>query len=303
MIEIFIKMWYNKETQPEVYIKKRLIGGMFSPCVLTCDNESTIGVQEKAKHRTPYNGTVAIYCPKGKPKIYRQENAFYGTSLEKIILMEVQRFVTAKVDVEAPTWKQLHTEMVQADAREKARLLDEAFDENGTLEEQLRCARERIADLKEENRTLKSKNETLERALESDRVDGFITKGPIAEFYDGEQYDLIVTLLNNALRTYTPQSRAYELAEQLLMVNKELGNGREIFSVVKSVLSDGQAPRESDLAKLWAVGFEVVSEVNHYKLKFRGSEKYWFTLFKTPSDIRGGKNLVSDITKTLSVYR
>ena len=34
MIEIFIKMWYNKETQPEVYIKKRLIGGMFSPCVL-----------------------------------------------------------------------------------------------------------------------------------------------------------------------------------------------------------------------------------------------------------------------------
>lgn len=25
MIEIFIKMWYNKETQPEVYIKKRLI--------------------------------------------------------------------------------------------------------------------------------------------------------------------------------------------------------------------------------------------------------------------------------------
>ena len=32
MIEIFIKMWYNKETQPEVYIKKRLIGGMFFHC-------------------------------------------------------------------------------------------------------------------------------------------------------------------------------------------------------------------------------------------------------------------------------
>jgi hypothetical protein len=61
--------------------------------------------------------------------------------------------------------------------------------------------------------------------------------------------------------------------------------------------------RESDLAKLRAVGFEVVSEANHYKLKFRGSEKYWFTLFKTPSDGRAGKNLVSDITKTLSVYK
>ena len=28
------KKVYIKETQPEVYIKKRLIGGMFSPCVL-----------------------------------------------------------------------------------------------------------------------------------------------------------------------------------------------------------------------------------------------------------------------------
>ena len=34
MIEIFIKMWYNKETQPKVYIKKRELYGMFSSAVL-----------------------------------------------------------------------------------------------------------------------------------------------------------------------------------------------------------------------------------------------------------------------------
>jgi hypothetical protein len=260
-------------------------------------------VQAKAKRRTPFNGSVAIYCAKGKPKIYRQESAFHGTSLDKLILTEVQRFMTAKVDAEAPTWKALRNEMLQAEAKEKTILLDEAFDENGSLEEQLKRARSRIAELSEENRALRSKNETLELALESDRTDGFLTKAPVQEFFDGEQYDLIVTLLNNALRNYTPESRAYELIEKLVAINKETGNGREIFAVVKSVLSDGQAPRESDLAKLRLVGFEVVSEANHYKLKFRGSEKYWFTLFKTPSDGRAGKNLVSDITKTLSVYK
>ena len=68
-------------------------------------------------------------------------------------------------------------------------------------------------------------------------------------------------------------------------------------------MSGGQAPRDSDFAKLRAVGFEVVSEQNHYKLRFMGNEKYWFTLFKTPSDARSGKNLVSDITKKISIYK
>lgn len=284
----------------EYSLAKKLAGIAY---VVTCDNESTRGVQAKAKRRTPFNGSVAIYCAKGKPKIYRQESAFHGTSLDKLILTEVQRFMTAKVDADAPTWKVLRNEMLQAEAKEKTLLLDEAFDENGSLEEQLKRARARIAELSEENRALRSKNETLELALESDRTDGFLTKAPVQEFFDGEQYDLIVTLLNNALRNYNPESRAYELIEKLIAVNKETGNVREIFAVVKSVLSDGQAPRESDLAKLRSVGFEVVSEANHYKLKFRGSEKYWFTLFKTPSDGRAGKNLVSDITKTLSVYK
>lgn len=101
----------------------------------------------------------------------------------------------------------------------------------------------------------------------------------------------------------TTDSRAYELLEAIIAANPECGNGREILATVKSVLSGGQAPRDSDFAKLRAVGFEVVSEQNHYKLRFMGNEKYWFTLFKTPSDARSGKNLVSDITKKISIYK
>ena len=114
---------------------------------------------------------------------------------------------------------------------------------------------------------------------------------------------LISVSLNNALRNYTTDSRAYELLEAIIAANPECGNGREILATVKSVLSGGQAPRDSDFAKLRAVGFEVVSEQNHYKLRFMGNEKYWFTLFKTPSDARSGKNLVSDITKKISIYK
>ena len=271
--------------------------------VVRCDNEVSSTIQAKAKVRVPFNGAVAIYCSGGKPKVYRKEDAFYGSSLDQQILGEVQRFVTAKVDSYAPSWRELRNEQIQADALEKARLLDEAFDENGTLEEQLRRARDKISELMDENRTLRFKNEALELALSPNEDSGVIHKAPIKEFFDGEQHDLIVTVLNNALRNYTTDSRAYELLEAIIAANPECGNGREILATVKSVLSGGQAPRDSDFAKLRAVGFEVVSEQNHYKLRFMGNEKYWFTLFKTPSDARSGKNLVSDITKKISIYK
>lgn len=284
----------------EYNLAQRLAGIAY---VVTCDNEFARRLQAKARRRAPFNGAVAIYCAKGKPKLYRQESAFHGASLDTLVITEVQRLMTAKVDAEAPTWKVLHSEKLQEETKEKTVLLDEAFNENESLEEQIKRARKKIAELEEENRNLRAKNEILEFAVARDRSDSFLVKAPVPEFFDGEQYDLIVTLLNNALRNYNPESRAYELVEQLLNVNKEVGNGREVFSVVKEVLSAGRAPRESDLVKLRSVGFEVVADANHYKLKFTGSEKYWFSLSKTPSDIRSGKNLVSYITKTMSVYK
>lgn len=64
-----------------------------------------------------------------------------------------------------------------------------------------------------------------------------IHKAPIKEFFDGEQHNLIVTVLNNALRNYTTDSRAYELLEAIIVANPECVNGREILATVKSVLS------------------------------------------------------------------
>ena len=181
-------------------------------------------------------------------------------------------------------------------------MLDVAFDENESLEDRLRHAMERISALVEENRILRSKNEALELAL--DRGDGecIIKKAP-GELYEGEENDLILSSLRIAQRGYGPDTRAYELSEKLLEANAEVGIGKEILAVVKNTLSEGRSPRETDLARLRSVGFEVVADANHYKLRFAGSEKYWFTLSKTPSDVRSGLNTVSDVVRMLGVYK
>ena len=86
-------------------------------------------------------------------------------------------------------------------------------------------------------------------------------------------------------------------------INSERGEGREIFDALKNILSDGHDPKESDLKKLRALGFEIEDGSKHYKLKFHGNEKYCYALSKTPSDHRAGKNLFSDINKKLNIYK
>lgn len=183
-------------------------------------------------------------------------------------------------------------------------LLNEFFDENETLEDRLKKAKDRIAELTSENLHLKMKHENLQKKMEyNNALVPLLKKANISEFYEGEQHDLVVTILQKALCTSgTEETRRHELLSALLKENAIIGNGEETFEVIKKIFSDGEEMSPQNITELKRIGIEVVSEKNHYKLVYKNS-KYWFTVSKTPSDKRGGKNLASDITRRLSVYK
>lgn len=285
----------------EETIARKLAGMAY---IVKCNNEETRILQDKAKRQAPFNGAIAIYSKDGKPKQFRKSDAFHGAPLDSMVLREVQRIITAHVDAEAPTWNALHTEQVRTDAQEKSELLDVAFGENESLDEQLKKAKERIAELVRDNLQLNARLESLESALEEGGSGGVIEKSPIEEFFDGEQHDLVVTILTKALANCgTQDTRRRELLVDLLEHNRIIGNGKEMLEVVKTVFANGEGVSSRELAELKRVGFEIISENTHYKLVYKGNEKYWFTLAKTPSDSRSGKNITSDITKRISVYK
>lgn len=78
-------------------------------------------------------------------------------------------------------------------------MLDEAIDENGSLDEQLKQAKEKIHKLVQENAVLTSQKEALQRALREDTKGRLILAADIPEFFDGEQYDLLVTILTKSV--------------------------------------------------------------------------------------------------------
>lgn len=293
----------SRATEIEEYtLAKKLAGFAY---VMVCDNEYTRLLKGRAERSSPFNGAVCIYTKGGKPRQFRKHNAYLGAPLDKQIANEVQRFVTSAVDAEAPTWEGLHTEQVRKVAEESAALAEEAFGENETLDEKLKRAEARIAALVQENMALTAKNESLQTALSrSESVQLILEPSEIPEFFEGEQHDLVVSILTKALQNCgSKDTRQKELITDLLAHNKIIGNGKEMLEVVKAVFANGEDLSSKELADLKRVGFEITSENTHYKLVYKGS-KYWFSLAKTTSDKNhSGKNLTSDITKTLSVYK
>ncbi len=258
-------------------------------------------LKERTNGKNPFNGHIAIYYPNGKiDRLRPSDMQVYGAADSQILDCVISA-VTSQVDKDAPTWQQLYTEKIAADTV----LLEDYMSGYDSLEDKLKAAKEKIAALTEENNVLRNKNDSLQAALVASGIEkAIITRSPIAEFFDGEQHDLLITVLKEAAdRCGGFDMRKSELINSLLECNEYIGNGRETLEVVKRVLSSGEQLSKRDIAELERVGFKLVSEQNHYKVVYRGNERYWFTISKSPSDRRSGQNNASDIIKRLSVYQ
>ena len=51
--------------------------------------------------------------------------------------------------------------------------------------------------------------------------------------------------------------------------------------------------------ELQSLGFEITEAGKHYKLTYRGDQRYMVTVGKTPSDNRSGSNNAALISKTM----
>lgn len=262
-------------------------------------------LKERTNRKNPFNGHIGIYFPNShNTKEYRPSDWRRYGSVNAAIIKEVAGYSTAQTNADGVSWEQLHSEILAHRAKESEDLLNVTINENGTLEEQLKEVKEKLHRAVRENRSLSAQNESLRQALDA-KDDGrrMLIAAPIDEFFSGEQYDLVVTTLAKALRTTETNTRAYELLEGILALNALRGEGKEVDETLKRVLSKGETIKERDLLELKAIGFEVISDSTHYRLIYNGNDKYVITLHKTPSDVRSGKNLVSDILNTISIYR
>lgn len=169
-----------------------------------------------------------------------------------------------------------------------------------------------VNDLTEKNDSLKKENFSLSTQINlyktqmtnTDNVVGLNRSG-INELYEGEIFDLVVSILTQAKTFYCSEdSRAYDLVQSLLEANKLIGIGKQLFKNLDTLIVDNRGISENHLSKLKKLGFDVQRcENNHHKINFPEYEKYPLIASSTPSDFRSNENALHEYLKRISVYK
>lgn len=128
---------------------------------------------------------------------------------------------------------------------------------------------------------------------------GFLALGKEHDLYPQEIRDQVVAVLQSSLRTLKEGSRKQDVLFDVLEANPPGGAAIALDSEVKSLLRTYRSMDARLRSQFIDLGFAITEDGKHYKLTFRGDPRYMFTLPKTSSDHRAGKNVASDITSTL----
>jgi hypothetical protein len=84
-----------------------------------------------------------------------------------------------------------------------------------------------------------------------------------------------------------------------LGVNKLTAAGPELEEEIKSAFATSGDMGQAQRRTLEDLGFEIEEAGKHWKAVYQGDGRYTFTVSKTSSDHRAGKNLASTIVRTL----
>ena len=249
----------------------------------------------------PYNGAIGIYWPNGAGQQARFLPGEYDSSakLQNGIVEAVRVALTYIRPQSEATWSYMREvisrgriERLRATASTELQEFISWFDaEDEAKSELLQTAEREIGRLRAEIARFEASGERSSK--------GILSPGAEQEFYPGEIRDAIIQTLRAGRGSLAPNSRWLHIVDDLLEANP-IGNNRvNIATALKECLSKMSKFGTAERKVLEDIGFSVSESGKHAKAVYHEDDRYVFSISKTPSDTRSGKNLVSDITKTI----
>lgn len=136
----------------------------------------------------------------------------------------------------------------------------------------------------------------LENKLHNSEKIPLIYYGSENDIYNGEIKDIILSILEREYKNIPEKTRRRDVLGSILSANDVSGVGSNILSQVKKALKDYKSLSGSCKLLLESLGFEVENTKEHYKIRFKGDNRYLVVLSKTASDYKQGKNFTSDMS-------
>ncbi|MDY3850102.1 MAG: hypothetical protein SOZ46_04715 [Bullifex sp.] len=310
------------------YMAKRL-GGL-AHVICESNIETSYLLKEKTYSNNPHTGYVGVFWPgESLCKKYRLDPYGDTMHLEHEIIDYIVQSLVNKLDFSTETFQRIaqlqlrqRIMLLSSENRQKQTLLDaannmldEALSGNSqsddldnfiaSFDQEVSEYKARIKQLENERNSLQSQVDSYKDAFNNlDTVGSPIYElGQEPEFYVGECRDLITDILQQVQNKYDKKSHAYSLISSLIEQNPKSDANKKMLERVKRILSSGDDLNGSMKQDLKSLGFEIDASGTHYTLTYMGDPRFAFTLAKTGSDSRNGKNIFSDINRYLSVEK
>lgn len=298
--------YWGKHTLDPQDLAKRL-GGV-AHVFVERNHETALKLRDATDGNNAYAGYIGIYFP-GTKFCQKHGPGYYKNNREMTqeIINLVWSALVNRLDSSTYNWNQiialqskqkmLEWQDISAQDKEQLSIYIDTFDqENASL-------RGKIDELNQQVYALRSQLDALRATLRGDSEDScFYKAGKEASLYISEKEDLLYSILSQTQKKYPQNSRGYTIIQSLLEANPRYGECERIVSEIRSVFNNGGKLTKAMRARLKALGFLIEEEGTHFKLTFHDS-RYMFSVSKTPSDYREGKNLISNICNIIDIER
>lgn len=288
------------------YLAQKLSG--VAHVLVEHSHDTAVKLRYATDGNNAYTGYVGIYFPGTKfCQRHGLDNYRDYREMTEEIINAVWRALINRLDSSTYNWNQiialqsrqkmLEWQDISAQDKEQLSKYMDTFDqENASL-------RVQISELNQQLYSVRSQLDSLRASFKGVSEDSYFYKeGKEANLYTSEKEDLLYCILTQVQDKYPENSRARAIIQSLLEANPKNGECGHIISEIRRIFSGEGKLTKTMKAQLKSLGFTIQEDGSHYKLIFH-DPRYLFSVSRTPSDHREGKNLISEICNVIDIER
>jgi hypothetical protein len=276
----------------------KLASGM-AHVVLEPSASFSFNLKHLVSSKNVYNGAIGVYWPDNNTRyIYISTPSRDYDCIQSEILDKIRTTFINKRSSSDCSWLHLQ-EVIARNNYDRLKLageteLSEWYElyksEITTKNNLLEQSRAEISRLTAE---IKAANAKMQE------VPTVISYGCEQDYYESEVRDTVVDALIYGLQNTAKNSRRHHILKDIIDANPVQGLAKTLSDEIKRTFKTYATLDQRARTILTDLGFSISEDGKHYKLIYRNDTRYTFSVSKTPSDHRGGKNMASDINKIL----
>ena len=258
-------------------------------------------LRSEVESQNVYGGTLGIFWPDNSGRRYSYYPGKYHSrgALSRAIFGDIQTALSNRRPLTRCTWAALkEAEAKNTLAALRAEGSSEVEDYVDVFDMEMKAKNEQLEEAEREIHRLQSEVQ-MHQVKAAGQSGIVLRKCEELDLYPGEILGFACEELEDALSRLQDGCRRKDVIASLVTANPTAGKSGFYRSSLKALLSGYKKMDPKTKRGLEDLGFEIGENGKHLRLVFQNDGRYSYTIPKTGSDHRGGKNAVSDISRLI----